>query len=119
MSNSTVVLRLIGSITGLPEGGSQDFSMTMSNSTGTYVGQDFTAATAQASGTSVNVPTGAKFMILVPPSTNTTPFRLAPSTASSGIGFSSRNFSVLAVGSTVYTLWTTGTTAFPVRVVFC
>ncbi len=110
---STASLQITALISGLPEG-QQRISIPLVNSTsagGLISLTSVTTGTSVAAKTALNANT--KFLLIMPPSTNTFPIRLMETTGDIGVALSSVDPSLLSVigGSTV-ALYTTGGTAF-------
>ena len=120
-STSKVTIETV--VTGLPEGGSARSAYSFVNSTATRVALETTVNTGISSATTVSNPVDARTMILIPPSTNKSPYRISQSTAEVGIPLSSQGFYVGSIPPSTtpstYFLYTTGATAIVgLRVIF-
>lgn len=102
-------------VTELPEGGSARSRHELVNSTGVSVAAETTFNTGVSSAASFSNPVNARVLLLFPPTTNTSPYRVSQSTAEVGLPFSSQGPAVLSISpSTVastYYGWTTSTRA--------
>lgn len=115
---STASLKLSGTITGLPEGGEDQLSLTMTNTSCANTVTFYPVTTAVGTCTALVTPSSARFLIAIPPSTNTFPFRITGSTAEVGLAASSNNAAFVSCPglSSVYFYTTAGTT-FTLRVI--
>lgn len=115
---STAEITLSGTISGLPEGGEDQLSITMTNTSAANSVTLYPVTTAQGTCTAFVTPSSAKFLIMIPPSTNTFNYRVTGSTAEVGLPLSSRGASFLPVqANTSAYFYTTGGTTFTLRVI--
>lgn len=112
-STSLVTIETV--VSGLPEGGSARSRYTVTNSTATRVAFETTVNIGIASATTVSNPVNARTMILIPPSSNASPYRISQSTAEVGLPLSSRGFGVFSIPPSTtpstFFLYTTSTRA--------
>lgn len=106
--SSTSLVTIKQQVKGLPEGGSVTAEKVLRNSTGVRISLDTTIGTGISSATTVAAPVNARFMVITPYSTNTSPIYLSGSTSETGIPLSSVDQSVLSI----YTTSTGGTTFY-------
>lgn len=119
-STSKVIVETV--VSGTPEMGSARSRFETVNSTGTRVALETTIATGISSATTLSNPVDARTLILIPLTTNTSPYRVSGSTSEVGVPLSSQGAAVFSVSpsttpSTWY-LYTTGERAFQARVLF-
>lgn len=119
-TTSKVIVRTV--IKGTQEGGSAQAEYVMVNSTGCRVTIETTFGSGLSSATTFSTPTNAKFMTIIPPTSNAEPWRLAASTVEVGLAMSSQGASVFALSTasaTTFYGYTTSTRAISgVRVIF-
>ena len=93
-------------VTGSVEGGSANSHSVMKNSTGCRTAIETTFGVGVANATTFVSPPTAKFLTIIPPSSNASGWRLANSTAEVGLPMSSQGASLLSiVESTAGTTW--------------
>lgn len=113
---ATAALTLAATVSGLPEGGTDSISFAISNSSAANTVTLKEVTTAQGLPTAVVMPSSAKFMLMIPPSTNTFSYRVTGTTAEAGILLSSRDGSFFsAPGGSSFYVYTTGGTTFILR----
>lgn len=112
---ATNSMSILSTISGASEGGNDLINLAISNTSAVYTIQQTTLTTNGITGAvTFAIPAGVRQVLLVPPSTNNLPWRMAPSTGDTGMYMTSQGdptlLSVSTVGSTVV-LFTTATTA--------
>jgi hypothetical protein len=115
---STASISILSTVTGLPEGGTDSLSIAASNSSAANTITYVQVTTAQGTATTFSMLSSAKFVLLIPPSTNTFPYRLTGSTAEVGLPLSSVDPAFLSLpGGTSFNVYTTAGTTFQLRVI--
>lgn len=109
---STSILTFEWVVTGRPERGSDQGRLSFRNSTGVDDASETTASTGATIATPLVPPNNARFMVIIPPSTNHHGLRLTGSTSEVGLPLSSQGGSAVSIttGSS-YLLYTTSSTA--------
>lgn len=116
---ATAEITVIATASGLPEGGVDQLEYTMSNTSAANTVQLVSLTTAIATATPVVMPSSARFVLCLPPSTNTHQWRVLHSTSDTGIIQSSHGMTVLTVAgnTTFYFCSSPGGSSFVLRVI--
>lgn len=115
---ATAAITIKATASGLPEGGIDQIDFTMTNTSAANTVQLFNVATAVAGIGLVTVPSSGRFLMILPPSTNTFSYRMVLSATETGVKMSSRGMLVIpAPGSESYGFYTTEGTTFSVRAI--
>lgn len=109
---ATNQMSILSTITGGFEGGTDLINLAINNTSAVYtISQGNLGTNGIAGGTTFTLPVGARQVLIVPPTTNTSPMRVANSTTDTGLAISSSDptlISVTTVLSTVF-IWSTST----------
>lgn len=116
---ATAAITVSATASGLPEGGVDQLSYTMTNTSAANTVTLASLTTLVGTATPVVLPSSAQFIMAFPAATtNTNAWFVTASTAQAGIPMSSNGFALLRVagGSTVYFYAAAGAAAFTLRV---
>lgn len=114
---ATADITISSTVSGLPEGGGDYGSFSVTNTSAAVFQTILGVTTALGSALSIAIPTSGKFLLAIPPSTNPHPWRLTQSTSDTGILMSSQAPAFIGIpgGSSVH-IYTTAGTTFVMRV---
>ena len=115
---ATAAVTITCTASGLPEGGVDQISYTMTNTSAANTVQLFEVATASAAANTVTAPSSARVLMALPPSTNTFSYRVrGVNSSDDGMVLSSQGMLVVPViGGNTYVFYTTQGTTFTIRV---
>lgn len=115
---ATAAITISATASGLPEGGLDQVSYQMTNTSAAATRSIMSLTTAVGTATPVIVPTSGQFIFAFPASTNTNSYFVTASTAESGIPVSSNGVVLLRVagGSSVYFYAAAGGAGFNLNV---
>lgn len=114
---ATAEITISSTVSGLPEGGGDYGSYNLTNTSAAVFQTLLGVTTVLANAAGVSLPSSGKFLLFIPPSTNTFAWRLAQSTLDTGILMSSQGPAFLGLpGNTSVYIYTTQGTTFVMRV---
>lgn len=115
MSHTTSIVELLGSVTGMLEGGSVKFRSVVRNSTGVRETRELTIGSGISNATTIANPVDAKMMVIAVGDTNTAAYRISGTTSEVGIPCSSAGFIAVSIppstAANTYHVYTTSTRA--------